>query len=256
MKKPNKDFENWAMDFSGMDGGNPQSDVWFCGIEYGGSIKNLDTMSFSRELDKDWISWSELDDLPYTDPKNGREPEDKITGADPFNLSIFKIISKLPARSDCNMLYTALFGKSGECFKMNLYPISFKSHSDELWSKAYYDKIGFLTKSQYKAWCMDYRFPALGGLVKKYAPKVLVCFGTTLKDEYSIAFSENEAEVFSQFEVKEISTESARRTIFHKLICGGATRLIVVPFPAKPSGLNSDVLLSVTADFIQEFLAK
>lgn len=149
LKKIDEDFVKWAVDFSGMDGGNPTSDIWFCGIEYGGGIKNLDSVVFNREMDNDWISWSGDDGLPYTDPKSGRKIEDSITGKDPFNLGIYKIVSNLAGSSGCTMQYTTLFGKNGKCFKMNLYPISFKSHSDELWSKAYYDKIGFLTKSQY-----------------------------------------------------------------------------------------------------------
>ncbi|STO63590.1 Uncharacterised protein [Haemophilus parahaemolyticus] len=44
-----EDFKKVAVSFAGGDGGNPNSDVWFCGLEWGLVMKLL-LMIFIRNL--------------------------------------------------------------------------------------------------------------------------------------------------------------------------------------------------------------
>ena len=44
-----KDFERWALGFSGCDGGNPNGSVWLCGIEFGGGCTEKELEKNLRE---------------------------------------------------------------------------------------------------------------------------------------------------------------------------------------------------------------
>lgn len=222
-------FEQWAAEgCGGMDGGNPTTELWFCGIEPG----NDKEFNFSFESTPDgWLSYSEPTERTSLKPPYIK-PEISDAIKDNFNQTVAEILGTV--YTDKHTKYTELYGKEGSCFKLNLYPIPMSNHSDALWSRDHYNMTGFTSKIQYKAWCMDNRFPKLRELVSAYKPKAIICFGTTLKAEYSIAFSSTNDKIFDLF--KKYSVEHCKKNyhLHTKRINGGETDLIVVPFPRSP----------------------
>ena len=143
-----------------------------------------------------------------------------------------------------------LAGKDGYCFKMNLYPLAFQAHNDALWEKAHYEKTGFVSKSEYKSWNLNNRFPRLKQLVNSYQPKVLICLGQSLATEFLTAFCDNDDQIFEPLEKIDIGNvaDKSNRVLFHRKINAGATTLLICPFPRGAWGLNSDALCRQVAE--------
>jgi len=252
MNNINQKFEQWAVNYSGMQGGNNRAKLWLCGIEYGGNY-DINDEQFDLNADK-WTKWK-FDDgltLPYCKPPiEANNPGEEIELIkNPYDICLAKIASKYYTTTINT--WSELSGENGYTFKMNLYPLPFRSHNDELWDKKYYEKIGFLTKSEYKVWCIKNRFTKLKDLVNRFNPTCLICFGISLKDQYLIAFCDEASQAFEDLDVEEISDENQKRPsrqILHRKINQGRTLLMICPFPTGANGLNSDVLITKVAEF-------
>lgn len=256
-RQPKEDFAKWALQYQGFDGGNPNTELWFCGIEYGGAGDPTKTQ-FIDDIPNDWVEWQ--DDKGYRIPfftprdKNGDlDDEMKVDG--PFALAQSKIAAQYYGRPINT--WRKLAGKDGECFKMNLYPVAFNSHDDSLWKKVHFEKTGFISKSEYKTWNLNNRFPKLKQLVNTYQPKVFICFGQSLKSEFLTAFCDNDDQIFEDLPEIDIGNKAdkSNRVLFHRRINGGKTLLMICPFPRGAWGLNSDVLCKQVAELAKGLIA-
>lgn len=247
MRRPKEDFAKRATQYTGFDGGNPKAELWFCGIEYGGTDDPTKTQ-FIDDILKDGVEMQ--DDIPYftaTD-KNGNPHEyKKIYGR--FALAQSKIASQYYDGEPIDT-WKQLAGKDGKCFSMNLYPLAFKSHDDSLWTRTHYEKTGLISKSEYKTWNLNNRFPKLKQLVTTYQPKVLICFGQSLASEFLVAFADNDDQIFEELAKVEIADKvhKSNRLLLHRKINNGKTLLLICPFPSGAKGLNSDELCKQVAE--------
>lgn len=230
------EFEDWAKGLSGIPGGNPEGDLWFCGIEYGGSSEDLD-------FDEKWEDGSRSD-YPFWTDDFKKNYENEYTKWQ-FNQKQAKIAvaylrdGSLDGWQD--YMHDEFYTHNGHTFGMNLYPLSFHDTDDKWWTSQHYERIGFLSKAEYKGWCSQHRFPTLRKRVEEFSPKALVCTGNTFTRAFLIAFADTVDQVFDPDALQTKSLEGNKEVGVAK-INDGKTLLVITPF-LGPGGLMSDASL-------------
>ena len=219
--KADRDFAEWAVSYSGIDGGNISGSTWFCGIENGGEQKEGSLIFTPQTLP------------PYVDHdvrKNFKNFQ--------YNWKMLKLYSTILGFSakEYKKTYqdTRTFDQGSDTFKMNLYPIGFKNESDGLWSEWMFKTTGFPSKPLYQAWCQLNRFPAIKSWVESNDPKMIICTGSTYLREFLMAFSGYE-HLFADINESKLTKGS----LFWRVINDGKTILFITPFLGQ-GGLKSD----------------
>ncbi len=170
----NKNIEKWANSFSGCDGGDINSNVWLCGIEWG----------YPNTTDEDREKYYE-EDLPTWINKGEEEPNTtynffKDKGANdkeyPFNLAFKKIFFTI--QQDFNF--------PNKLFKLNLSPVPFNKDDNKLWNQNIINATGFNNKNDFMKYIMSLnRFTAIRD---KYKPNLIVCVGSSRKNDFLHTF--------------------------------------------------------------------
>jgi hypothetical protein len=233
------EFGEWAVGYSGCDGGNLKGEVWVCGIEYGGGVVESD-LRFDPMLEP-WC-W----------------PEESIDEAlsYQYNRKLAKLYAAIKGEPVGMCMDVAkrdrIFQKDGPMFKLNLYPIAFKNASDELWEEWIYKKTGLPTKSLYRAWCQIHRFKAIRSWVAEYSPKLIIGTGRGYLSDFVLAFGGLECLYDGTGRTEKIGD----RDLFIRSVNGGRTQLAVTPFLGNRHGLSSDAQLEDFGKAIRELLKR
>ena len=237
--KIENEFQKWAAGFSGCDGGDigsPKSrSIWVCGIEWGGGH---DPASLKENiLNQVDIPPSGYDDL-----------SDNLTCK--FNQQTMKLLTAMNGGlvDDYKGMvaqHRPFVKDSLGYFKMNLFPIAFKDTGHQRWQSDFIEITGFPNKAEYLAWCRQVRFAEMRNWVSMHKPKVIVCFGKTLINDFATAFA-NGREKFTKENIlnRELSWT---RTVDDVLV-------VVCPFPVNRYGLNSHALLQTFGERIQKLM--
>jgi hypothetical protein len=229
-------FKSWACSLSGCDGGNPEADIWICGIEWGG---NNTTDYYQNKLRK------EIEAGVYF-PENNSYPWEE-TFEYPFGKSFGKLyagIYKLPLDN----YQEEILRLEPDVFKLNLYPIAFRSTDYSLWHENGLDELtGFETKDLFKTWCFLNRFPAYSKLVRKYNPKLIIGTGTSYLVDFFQCFALNN--LSSMLFRSELDVDGKKYYFYHATLDNG-TLLVVIPSFARPGG-NSNALILQMGDRIR-----
>ena len=246
MNETQSKFAEWAVSFSGCDGGTPNARVWLCGIEWGGA------------LDEKYY----LTDLPNEISKGSFHPETTYPWAEslkyPYGRSLAKLYAAIQGREVAT--YRNLDSYDGsEMFKLNLYPIAFHDTSDQLWHRYGLDKLtGFADKRLYQTWCMLHRFRSFSEKLKEYSPDVIIGTGTSYLPEFFLCFG-RQMDGNARINVHHLSAgkknESERGRPLYWARITPKTILVVIPFFSGSSGLNSDALLQEAGDTIRRLSA-
>lgn len=242
----NDQFNKWACGCSGMDGGNPNGDLWFCGIEYGGASNEHDFADLKKEI----ASFT-----GETIPSATAEMRSTTNFNHQLNQKIAKVACRYYAKGKDPMAFLREelcdIESSSGVFKMNLYPINFRSVDSTQWSDQHRLITGFSDKLQYKAWCIKNRFPALNRLVQRFSPKVLICFGLNHYLDFLLAF-----DGAIPVDMQEVTLEAEPvKTARYTWINNNSTLFLVVPFLGQ-GGLMSDISLHALADFARNALPR
>lgn len=212
--------------------GNLKSELWICGIEYGGD----DDLSFEMEA--------------ITTCWNDRYLEDN---SDYYKWQYDRKVAKIYCcyygieTSDYEgYMKDELYRADKNSLKMNLYPISFSNTDEDKWSHKHYKKTGFPNKTIYRAWCMVYRFGYLRKLLDAYQPKVLICTGTSYALDFKLAFAPRD-------KLFEDSSFKKGKFYQHKCITfkNGKTNIVIAPFLGGRYGVNSDEGLKELAKYVR-----
>ena len=237
-----KDFAEWACSLSGCDGGNPQADIWLCGIEWGydsrdASIDNYYKNELPQQIAKgadtqknDKYDWDAS--LKYTYGWNFAKLYAAIYGG--------KVENYKTIQNDFNLT-------GQELFRLNLYPIAFNETNDELWHT--YDLIrwtGIKEKSLYRTWCFLHRFPFFAEMVRIHNPKCIICTGTGSLTDFLACFAGFRG-LASDINVGNIGN-GKRKYYWAKLNNG--TVIVIIPFLSRYHGLNSNDLLQEMGEII------
>ena len=228
-----KQLKDYINSYSGIDGGNFKSRIWFCGIEYGGAPELLDGKIKSYEL-KDVKGWN--DDFKNQHPWEERQKW-------PFNRAIAKIMATLIHGPDGKKLWQGyyenqLFTPAGNDFKLNLFPLAFRD------IKGWVESSCFQKKTQYYDFCRKDRFDLLCKLRSDLNPQIVVCFGLCCKSDFEKAFG------FSESIECHFYAKNERRRYFHSEKENSG--LLIFPFPNCRYGLNSWEAIKKASELILE----
>ncbi len=236
----NETFAKWAKSYSGCDGGNPERSIWLCGIEWGLSSKQY-------PHPKEYYKKEFRDELPTPENEFYKldSPDDHLS----YNFS--RIMAKLYTAietgtvKDYQAMAKKLFSDSTDILKINLYPVAFPNERDALWEEYGLDQItGLPSKPVYRMWCYFHRFPVFRKLVAEKKPRLIVCAGTTYVESFFSCFGDsNQVEHIHKEEIFPESENNGKARTLYWAALSADTRLAVVPFFGRPSGLNSDALI-------------
>ena len=179
-------YENvieWISSLSGFQGGNPESEIWFCGLEYQGL--NIEEKVKDRFSSVDKPPFLEKKDIEDGDHHKERFNQNLVKLANAF----YETVPKIDVKD--------AFLENGKVFKLNLYPLP-QSRTGEVYSQEIYDKTGIITKSELRSICLNNglpntpsRFDNFKDLLKKHEKtvKVIVCCSTGAIDNFLLAFA-------------------------------------------------------------------
>lgn len=229
----NEKFKKWALGFSGCDGGDIGSatspSVWLCGIEWGGEYKNNE---FEESIKKD------------CDNESKGYEDCEINWAYQFNQKATKLLAALNGYEDCLKFYKDIkpFTKNSTgYFRLNLYPMAFRSTDKNLWNNKFADITGFETKDEYIKWIQENRFKEMRKWARTYKPKLIICVGITYRDDFIRAFGDSDTQVEQ--------SNAGGKTFYYFKNQDGAM-VVITYFLGGRWGLNSDKLLKQTGESI------
>jgi len=237
----NPKFKEWACSLSGCDGGDPSAPIWLCGIEWGYGKSRSDT----EEKYDQKVSSYYFTELPNEISKGKFTPSKNYVWREeityPFGISAAKLFMAVNGHSE-NYLRLETVCEDTRLFKLNLYPIAFRSTDYDLWQKYKIAELtGIESKEVYRAWCFVNRFPAIAEEVRKYSPKIIIGLGISYLVDFFTCFAGPGGS--DNIHTGNVQSKSASRTYYWSKINDGKTLLVVVPFFSSPHGLNSDEIL-------------
>lgn len=229
-------FSKWARGFSGCDGGNIKGKIWLCGIEYAGGDS---CESIAQELSRD-----------VSHPPPPREkPESFLSYR--YNQGALKILCALSGKYGDKyedfFRSESCFAPDSDYFKLNLYPLGFRTVDSLLWQGCHSRLTGFGSKEEYQCWCRTHRFPQLRAWAtqQQHPPKLILCTGKTYGDDFFSAFGNRESQT---------QDERAGKPIRYLVTNDGQTLVAVTYFPGGRHGLNSNEKLSSTGQRLAQIL--
>jgi len=247
----NNDFIKWAQSFSGCDGGNINGKIWLCGIEWGGG-------DYSIELDFQKETLLMNSSIPHRTPEDRNKILRNENRRSTYDINAYKLLSVIHEEKSLKMIdYRAWvnrvkpFEENSDYFKLNLYPISFKTTNDALWNENWKQKTGIENKYLYRLSCWKYRFPIFKELVNTYNPQLILCVGKSYTTDYLLAFEGLEKINFSG----NIKTESIENDELLWLnINNNQTILCITPFLTNAGNLVGNDKISKFGIKISEIL--
>lgn len=242
----NTNFTKWARSLSGCDGGNPESPIWLCGIEWGyAKRKGQSDDDYNKEVS---TYYEEITSGELGEPPKKYDWAGSLTY--PFGISVAKLYTAWMQKDVKS--YSAIKRDTPPLFKLNLYPIAFRSLDHKLWKQYELEKkVKFESKECYLEWCRKYRFPYFFNLTKIKNPKLIIGVGITHRDDFSLCFAGKKR----QLEEKIFDEKGGKRRYFHQKINDGKTTLVVIPQFKTRYGLNSDSLLKEMGVFLAELVS-
>lgn len=133
-------------------------------------------------------------------------------------------------------------------FKMNLYPLSFKSTNQNQWSSGFEKNTGFSKKQDYIDWVRKNRFSVMRSWANNFKPKLIICTGKTYINDFMSAFGDDDMEISN----KQIDEHTC---IYYGENSDGAL-IVVLPFSSGKWGLIRDSSIQSVGDFIRNELTK
>lgn len=240
------EIKEFLLSFAGCDGGDigspERTAIWICGIEWGGTNANLESV-------KKYIQSQEWKTI-----QGANTYEEHL--AYPYGKVMAKLLSAIKGGNYSveNYIQFAqthqLFVKNQQngYFKMNLYPLWFRNTDPTLWDPKLVDLLNFSNKNEYIRWCRRYRFLELNRWMQDYQPKLIICFGTSYEDDFNIAFSDGykafNEEIIDSLKLKWKCNENG-------------TIVAVLPFPnVARYGLQKNSHIQAFGDFLRKLLEK
>lgn len=214
-------IENSEGSFIGMDGGNIKSDLWFCGIEFGASLDEMEEY-YSKAVKYNKVENLEI---PYRDDYQGRFMKSDFDRK--LALIYLNLFCK-PVNHEKDeierILKCELYNKNSNIFKLNLFPLA---KTDTGWNTAIETEL-HKSKDEYYGSLFENRVSFIKELVERFAPKTILCFSTKEHSEYFIdAFFENKRSI--NYIRDFIILEKGKKARI-KILCDKNLKVIIIPF--------------------------
>lgn len=264
------EFLRVVQSFYGCTGGNVNSPVWLCGLEWGGGL-STDVPTFISSWapcpfeDLQYWSWQEFRD-------NFWAPKSKFCQN---VLKVLLVIQKGQNYSDQDYsqhwrvyAHQRTVGLNGLALILNAFPISFahRSVAAESWKaykvlfsdgsqKSFPDWTGLKTFWEYKDTVLQYRSETYIATRRKYCPKLIVCFGKDSADDFRRLWGVSvDKKSGSDFTISKDNNDS--NDCFGYVLDNGLgkqeTLLFIIPFLSGPYGLTtSEQIKKVFTDLLK-----
>lgn len=228
MNRPTKQFKEIACSFYGCDGGNLDSDFWFCGLEWGGDISQIKALVRFDDPDREHGYLAEdgktlnfCENISWTRSFKGAHTNQ-------YNETICKFLNKFQIQTTINDYENfikeneILFNtESGIGFKMNMFLINSPKHDSE-WEEKHIRITGFHNRNDYQKWCVQgERAIFFQNLIREHQPKYLICTGITSANHFLDFFG-------CQVDPQHAENDDVR--IVFSQIPNTKTNIIIVPF--------------------------
>jgi hypothetical protein len=224
-------FKNWALGFSGVDGGDigapNNKSRWVCGIEWGAGHTPEELKNYLNDCPKEiplgYESWQE--NIAYI-----------------FNWQVMKLFSAISGDSVDNYKKFAedvkpFVRNEQGYFKMNLYPIAFKDTDEERWTNGFSEVTGLNSKQEYIDWCRLNRLKKIREWTLVYSPELVICLGKSYADDFLLAYSDSDIKLNVEvIDDRELSW----------CVNSQGSLVVILPFMVNRNGL-------VKNDSIQKF---
>lgn len=249
-----KSFESVARSFYGCDGGNLQSKIWFCGLEWGGDLqwpegqegKALITQGEDYGYQNESLHWVDYcDNVSWSEGfgdglANG--VNQKICWFLNYYLGLDRTDSYqyVPFVQQHEICFNT---ENGLGFKMNLFPLNAQKH-DHQWDQYRAQYTGCMDRASYESWCIQHRGEFFRSLVAEHNPEVIIATGKTHAHKFMHFFGvpfESMTEVAGQ----EI-------TIAYCKLPYSDTYLVISPFFGGASGINSFTKMQELAKLVHQ----
>jgi hypothetical protein len=243
--KPN--FKEWACSLSGCDGGNPEAEIWICGIEPG--LENNDYYKKKLPI--------EINKGKYSPPEK-YDWKDKIEGSGKSNYgrNIAKLYSAIKGKKGDNYIEVIKTCSGSEIFKMNLYPIPFRNTDDREWENYGLKELtGFDDKYSFQTWCTLHRFPAIANLLKDKNPKLIIGTGISYLRDFFLFFTDR-SDIDKNINYDKIESPEQKPRPYYWAELRNGTLLFVIPFGSGAYGLNSKYLIQEIGNRMRQLISK
>lgn len=241
------DYEIWANELIGFQGGNRDSNLWFCGLEY--QEDRID------ELISKYKSGRILDYLTDNQSKSDVESER-------FNRAILKLANHLSIKKDTE---SSLFTKSSSIYKINLFPPGLAKTYDD-YPQIIQKQLGIQSKKDLRNLLKKGVYTRLQKLreiaIKKN--RIVICCSRGEANTFKKAFvgDRHAQKTLSQsnpdinIKLNTAGKNNKYITIFHYKIEGKDIVLAIVPFlSGHASSPNSEEIISIRT-CIRDYLVK
>ncbi|GAA5104014.1 hypothetical protein [Wohlfahrtiimonas larvae] len=232
MTTPIENFKKIAASFYGCDGGNLDSDFWFCGLEWGNDLNELKTII---EVDDPLREHGYLPDDGKTQDfcqniswarsfSDAHHNQYNYTICDFLNeFNIPKIEKNLTDYEKFIIKNKILFNmKDGIGFKMNMFLLNSPKNNSP-WEEKHKKLTGFESRQDYHHWCINgERAQFFQELIKQHQPKYLICTGISSDYEFFSFFG-------CDHSTAQYASDEGIRIVFSE-IPNTQTNIIVVPF--------------------------
>jgi len=178
-------YQETAQSFAGCDGGNLDSEIWFCGMEWGfhGEMKDGELADECLVPQYRHGGWNDtLEKWDDDAEKSGWEWEDSL--ASPTNAKIgwflndYFNLGGFCSENDWLVKNKLFFNDpKGIGFKLNMFPLPLRGRANINWSDEIKEKTGFGSFDQYRIWTVQNRGKFFQNLLHQHKPKRIICTG-------------------------------------------------------------------------------
>lgn len=254
--KPTDAFVDWACNWSGMHGGNPDADLWFVGVEHDGDAGDFALDAYWQGTRTD----GGLEVPAFTDAfvKEHR----KVIHTWPSLRKVTKVVHALDSGwgssrgkrgSWRKYLKKRMLRPDGMAFHANLYPIPFHDKKSE-WTIEHARFSGLPNVAAYRAWCTAWRFAWLRELAMQHKPRVIVATGRSFVEDFLLTFADGDVLAAVDAPLETERGIGPARSIYETTALAGDSTLLVTPFFGGRGGLNQSVHLDALTERIRGLL--
>lgn len=231
--------------FLGMDGGNIESDTWFCGVEFGGSTEQMSTYY------ENYIKFYKKG--PFEIPYRLDCPDffinstfDRFLTAMYLNLfKNFKFTNTIDTSLISDVLKNELYNKNSKIFKLNLFPIA---KENTYWDNKLTEELGY-DKNVYYNSLFSKRIVFFKKLVSQFKPKNIICFSPSGYTDYFIRAFINKRQTVN-YSWDYFTNENGNEfkiSIFET----SDTKVIIIPFLGR-GNLNSYKNVNLMTNYLKK----
>jgi hypothetical protein len=233
-----KKIVNNEASFLGIDGGNIKSKIWFCGVEFGATLYEMEDYYNSEVVDS--YNVQELD-IPYRIDCPEKFMKSSFDRRLALIYHFLTYNSEHPEKSQIDtILKREIYNKDSNIFKLNLFPLA---KTDLSWNKDF-GNILDMSKQDYYGPLFEKRISFIKDLVKRFTPTTIICFSPKEYSEYFVdAFFDD---TLNMTYIKDFIILKNGRKAKIKILTDLNIKVVIIPFLGRGNLSSYDDVRQMT----------